>query len=191
VRFGSDHGVTLDWTVVDKTSTSYTLLSSHIVTAGRYADDPVFTPWVMWSTSAARTWLNDSFLTATFEAKQRDTLVPGIDNSTVTLPTSVELQRFFASDTTRCRATGTDWARNQSGYSDANLEVSGGYSPWWLRDTFSVDNASCVTTTGAIANRPATDGTVGLRPLITLNASKGTMTTVASSGQGTFIFEVR
>lgn len=140
----------ISWTVLDNGGGQLMLLSTYIIDAKAFDDSGQ-----PFASSDIKAWLDGTFSDLAFSDAEKDAMA-----GNATLLSAAQAGSYFADDTARA-ATATSFA------------VSAGCSDnmWWLSDDAGdADHAAAVDGAGAVTSAEKTDVTIGVRPVIRIDA---------------------
>jgi DNA-binding beta-propeller fold protein YncE len=136
----------IEWLVLDKQDDKILVISKYGLDAKPYNKE--YTD-ITWEKCTLRSWLNDDFYNAAFNADEKKTIVqtevsadknpeystnPGNDTTdNVFLLSITEVNKYFSSDSTR-QCAATDYAIEQGAWTSSEYTVDGKATfCWWLR----------------------------------------------------------
>ena len=133
----------IEWLVLDKQDDKILVISKYGLDAKPYNKEKKD---ITWGKCTLRSWLNDDFYNAAFNADEKKAIVqtdvsadknpeystnPGNDTTDNVFLLSInEVNKYFSSDSER-QCAATDYAIAQGAYTNSDYKVDGGFSWWW------------------------------------------------------------
>ena len=133
----------IEWLVLDTQDNKILVISKYGLDAKPYNKKYVD---ITWEKCTLRSWLNDDFYNAAFNADEKKAIVqtevsadknpeystnPGNDTTDNVFLLSInEANKYFSSASAR-QCAATDYAIEQGAYTNSDYKVDGGFSCWW------------------------------------------------------------